>query len=359
MTSLAQDFATQAFESCSALKAQIEVTTRCNYRCGHCYNFDRAVPGAKGHAGLATSEWKDIIRQVTDLGVIELTFTGGEATLRSDLTELIGYARALHLIVNLRTNGSLLNPKRLAEYADAGLQDLDVTLYGFSAESHDRFTGARGSFETTLQSLEYLKRHHPKLKTLVTIAMLAHNHHEHHLKSQLEGRLKMGIRSNIACHGRNELDMSAQQHQVPLDRHVELQPVQKDELVQLGSKSSGDAETFRCGCARTSFFINSEGLVTPCAEVPWEAGDLKSTSLQTIWNSSEVFETIRNLASHDWKTCNGCALTHVCKRRNCSAFKYNGNYTDADPQYGRLAYARFKAYGVPKPPCLEDETSAS
>ena len=65
---------------------------------------------------------------------------------------------------------------------------------------------------------------------------------------------------------------------------------------------------------------------------------------------------IRNLQSQDWTTCHGCPLTKVCGRRNCSAFKYGGNYTDFDSSHGQIAYHRFKDYGVSKPPCLANES---
>ena len=230
-----QEFAIQAFEKCEALKAQIEVTTRCNFKCGFCYNLNRDAPDAKGDPGLSTAEWKDIIRQIADLGVIELTFTGGEASLRSDLAELIQCASSHHLIVNLRTNGSLLNPRRLESYAEAGLQDLMVTLYGFSAETHDRFTGFKGSFEKTLENLEKVTKRYPKLRTFITITVLAHNYHEIELKSVLEDRLQASIQANIVCHGRNDLSLDAQEHAVPLNEHVKLRPPKAGELRLLDS----------------------------------------------------------------------------------------------------------------------------
>ena len=359
MSSVPQQFAKLAFDSCQALKAQIEVTTRCNYRCGHCYNFDRQEPGAKGHPGLPTQSWKDIIQQIAELGVLELTFTGGEATLRSDLAELINFANTHSLFVNLRTNGALLSASQVNAYAAAGLRDLDITLYGFSPESHDKFTGSKGSFEKTLNNLESLVINQPQLRTFITIALLNHNRHETHLLKQLQTRLNRNIRVNIACNGRNDFELNSLNHALPLAEHVKLWPVEKHDIDKLTGPEAGDASTFRCGCARISLFINAEGIVTPCAEVPWEAGDLKTTSLREIWDHSKVFDQIRNLTAQDWQTCNGCALTKVCGRRNCTAYKLNGNYTDPDPQHGQLAYARFKDYGVDKPPCLVSSTETS
>ena len=54
-----------------------------------------------------------------------------------------------------------------------------VTLYGFSAGIvHDRFTGFKGSFEKTLENLEEVTKRYPKLRTFITITVLAHNYHE-------------------------------------------------------------------------------------------------------------------------------------------------------------------------------------
>ena len=70
-------------------RMDLAVTYRCNNDCAHCYNSrERNFPE------LTTEQWFKIIDQLWALGVPHLVFTGGEATLRNDLPELIHHAES-------------------------------------------------------------------------------------------------------------------------------------------------------------------------------------------------------------------------------------------------------------------------
>ena len=65
--------------------AHLEVAARCQLACSYCYARDRPA------TELSTSQWKAIISDLASYGVFQITFGGGEPTLREDLKE-----RALH-----------------------------------------------------------------------------------------------------------------------------------------------------------------------------------------------------------------------------------------------------------------------
>jgi len=56
------------------LSAMIEIADRCNEACVHCYQ----VQGQKGE--LSTDEWRSILDELAEMGVLFLTISGGEAT---------------------------------------------------------------------------------------------------------------------------------------------------------------------------------------------------------------------------------------------------------------------------------------
>nr|MCR5094273.1 radical SAM protein [Lachnospiraceae bacterium] len=67
-----------------------EGTWHCNQNCIHCY--------AAGQSGseeeeLDTDTWKKILEKLKAIGVPQVTFTGGEPTMREDLIELIDAAQ--------------------------------------------------------------------------------------------------------------------------------------------------------------------------------------------------------------------------------------------------------------------------
>lgn len=61
-----------------------ELTYRCNHKCLFCSCPWEKQPEMK-EKELSLAEWKEIFAKVKEHGVRQITFTGGEATLRDDL----------------------------------------------------------------------------------------------------------------------------------------------------------------------------------------------------------------------------------------------------------------------------------
>ena len=72
----------------------------CNQKCVHCYAAGQTLSDEEE---LSTEEWKKILDKCREAGIPQVTFTGGEPTMREDLMELIRYAR--WFISRLNTNG--------------------------------------------------------------------------------------------------------------------------------------------------------------------------------------------------------------------------------------------------------------
>ena len=79
----------------------LELTYRCPLKCSWCNNpLDFEDYGAQE---LSTDEWKKALREVRELGALQLGFTGGEPLLRDDLEALVAYADSIGFYTNLIT----------------------------------------------------------------------------------------------------------------------------------------------------------------------------------------------------------------------------------------------------------------
>ena len=88
-----------------------EITHRCPLHCPYCSNPTQlALPSSE----LSTDEWKRVLAEAAELGVLHVGFSGGEPLQRADLTELVRAARAVGLYSNLITS-SLGFTRRRAE----------------------------------------------------------------------------------------------------------------------------------------------------------------------------------------------------------------------------------------------------
>src|SRR4030095_7190721 len=67
--------------------AMIEISDRCNEVCVHCYQ----IQGRKGE--MSTEEIKTVLDELADMGVLFLTLSGGEPTLRKDFLDIVRHAR--------------------------------------------------------------------------------------------------------------------------------------------------------------------------------------------------------------------------------------------------------------------------
>ena len=117
------------------MRLGIEITSRCNARCGHC----SAACGPHGRASLSTDRLQDIMSEAAELnrGTLEFALTGGEPFLDTEqLQSLIAHGHALGAIVSCVSNGFWATTLQrgvdvLQPLADAGLQMLGISSSRF------------------------------------------------------------------------------------------------------------------------------------------------------------------------------------------------------------------------------------
>ena len=109
----------------------------CNQKCVHCY---AAGQENAEEAELPTDDWKRIIDRCRAAGVTQVTFTGGEPTMREDLFELIDYAR--WFVTRLNTNGIKLTREYCDRLRDVSIDSVQITFYSHERGVHDELVGA-------------------------------------------------------------------------------------------------------------------------------------------------------------------------------------------------------------------------
>lgn len=158
-------------------RLDIELTERCNNNCLHC-NINLPADDARAKAReLRTRDWKNILRQIADAGVLSVRFTGGEPLLREDFSELYLFARRLGLTVLIFTNGRLITPQ-LADLLSRipPREALEVSVYGMREKSYEAVTRAKGSYAEFCRGLELLRKR--KIRFVVKGALLPPNRGE-------------------------------------------------------------------------------------------------------------------------------------------------------------------------------------
>lgn len=123
-------------------------TWHCNQKCIHCYAAGQ--PQAQEQE-LTTGEWKAVLDKCREIGIPQITFTGGEPTMREDLPELIAHAR--WFVSRLNTNGVKLTEEYCAELRKAELDSMQITFYSKEEAVHNQLVGAN-NYDKTLAGIK-------------------------------------------------------------------------------------------------------------------------------------------------------------------------------------------------------------
>lgn len=150
-------------------KALVQITERCNQYCAHCF----VSAGNKGDDIELEKIHKILIPQLKACRVISVTITGGEPFVHHRIIEIVSLFRDVGMSVSICTNATCINEDQIKELATIGAVHCNVSLDGFSPESHGQFRGDKKSFETTISTIRALAEFHLLQGLLVTPNILA------------------------------------------------------------------------------------------------------------------------------------------------------------------------------------------
>jgi sulfatase maturation enzyme AslB (radical SAM superfamily) len=146
------DSARDVDRACRPIYCVWEITLACDLACRHCGS--RA--GRARSDELTTAECLDLVRQMAELGVKEVTLIGGEAYLRSDWVEIVAAIVDHGMWATMTTGGRGLTRERALAGARAGLKSTSVSVDGSEA-THDRLRGVEGSYRAAFEALQHLR----------------------------------------------------------------------------------------------------------------------------------------------------------------------------------------------------------
>lgn len=293
------------------LRVDLAITYLCNNKCEHCY-----MGGSQKRDELTTGKWKEVIDIVDSINVGSIIFTGGEPTLRKDLTELVDYNH--DLVTGLVTNGRLLTRDLVHELEAAELDHIQITIEG-SKETHNKMVGA-DAYDETLNGIKAALGSDMYILTNTTLTK--QNYKEFpDLLDMLHG---MGLR-NFAV---NSIIYSGKAENADYGLSVnDLKPILediKDLSVEYGMDMIWYTPTRRCeldpvelglglkccSAARINVTVEPDGNVIPCQSWFESMGNILKDPWEDIWNS-ELAKSIR-ARKYMPEECSDCLMYENC-----------------------------------------------
>lgn len=304
----------------------LEITQSCNYKCHHCYNFDRTkeMPEDLKANALKPEEILNIIDQVAEAGALYLNFSGGEALLHPHLDDFIRRAKNHHMEARLKTNGSLLTKDRCQKLDSAGLAGMDISLYGFSEFSYQKLTGRTEMFSKTISGIQLAVEQGFD----VYVSIILHRYNIDELKAMVEFCRSTGVQFQFSTEITERYDNSSGSRDFEITSEQfskQLSGEFADIFLHLNPEKA-----VQCSCAKTVCGISSSGEVYPCIGAPIPSGNLRDKTFSDIWKNSEVLNGIRGLKKTDFKNCMTCNHIEYCNRSSGSVYSNTKEYTGCD-----------------------------
>jgi pyrroloquinoline quinone biosynthesis protein E len=315
-----------------------ELTYGCPLHCPYCSNPLELAAYADE---LTTGEWRRVLAEARELGVLQLHLSGGEPLLRRDLPEIVRSASELGLYTNLITSALGLTPRRAVELRAAGLDHVQISIQADEPALSDHIAGTT-SFDRKLAAARLVK----ELGWPLTLNVVLHRHNVDRITGIIDLAEELGAdRVELAhtqyygwaLHNRDALLPSRAQLEradlVVRAAHERLQG-RMEVIYVLPDYFGRYPKPCMGGWGRRQLTVVPNGDVLPCPtaqDLPLPRASVREHSLAWIWAESPLFQRFRGT---DWMPlpCRGCDRREVdfggCR---CQAFALTGDAARTDP----------------------------
>jgi len=335
-SSLVANLIAKAHSNHQPLFPTLEITQICNLACKHCYNFDRTKQATPNNQQehMSSAQIENAIEQLRDLGALWINLSGGEPLTHPDILRFVNKASECHLIPRLKTNGLLFDEAMAERLKRAGLKGLDVSIYGASEETYEKFTKRPGK-EKAFNALKIAK----EKGFDISASIIIHKLNLSELSQMISQCQKLGVKFQLSDEITERYDKSPGARDYEIDGN-DMKMLLSSEHGQL-FKYKNHEQGLQCSCAKTVIGIGFDGSVYPCIGAPILAGNIKEQALAEIWKNSPVFSKIRNLRKEDFKSCNTCDFIDHCNRSSGGIYANTGDYCGCDSK--TLEFSRIRS----------------
>lgn len=330
--------------------AHFSITGKCNYRCKHCY---MSAPDAK-MGELNHDTIMNIINQLGDCGIMNVSLTGGEPLVRDDFLDIVDALLERDInITQIYSNGALVNEKLLRELDKRNIHpEFNMSYDG--AGWHDWLRGINGAEKIVDDAFKLCRDMGFKTGS----EMCLHQHNKHTLRESIKhlgslgvSSLKVNPVSNTGEWAKNNFGQAINFKELFALYLAYIPEYYQDNMplsIMLGGlfaarmnepdyfdipvfKPDIDPEIFCiCGHARLVMYISPEGRILPCMALAGMSDNIQNKfpvitqkSLPECLNNSFYMNFINTRASEY------LALNQICGECRYSRHCFGGCRADA------------------------------
>jgi len=310
---------------------EVEITTRCNFACKHCYNRGGFI------GDLPCEKIQSLIDFAFKNNLINFVITGGEPLIHPKFGRIATLIFRKKIIARekkprfiLQTNGFFLEKIPLFYLKAFDLIHLSTDVVG----------GLRDDTSHLRKTIFFLKKHHVSFYLFFTV-------HKKNL-SYIDEFINFGLKNDIK---------TAFNFLLPVNPDLRKLTLSRLEIFRVGNKLVNyyqKREILRPSCPLLSVFekkrisssyignlggcvagiaaciVGANGEVMPCPFLRISAGNIYKESLESIWLRSKVFKILRERSKYK-KPCGNCGFLSFCGGCRARAFLMTNDLLGPDP----------------------------
>ena len=340
----------------SPLSFELEITSRCNLNCRHCFINLPASDRKAASQELKLEEIKRIVDEAVDLGALWCLLTGGEPLLRKDFREIYLYLKRKGLLVTVFTNATLITEELADLFKKYPPRDVEVSVYGIKKETFGQVTRRPEAFQNFKKGLDILQQTGIKVR-FKAMFMRSNIHESEEIATFCRENTKDFYRFDPLLHLRYDRNEK---------RNAEIisERLSAEEIVKLEKKDSERSRAlelkcslqnnssqrkktnsflFHCGAGAYGFSVSYDGLFRLCSSL-WHPDciyDLRNGSLKEAWES--FTPSVRSKTSENpeyLKNCSVCPLIDLCLWCPAHAYLETGEMDKKPENFCRVARTR-------------------
>ena len=325
----------------------IELTSKCNYRCVHCYGGDTRDIGE-----IELDFIYSLIDQIVDAGGLSIALTGGEVLTYPHFIPVYKYIKSRGCFVTVLSNASYISKEHIDLFNEYPLSVFSTTMYGATEETYESITGVKGSFKKFINAIEMMNNYDIPVE-IKAIALKQNKDEIFKIKQFADDRnIRFIYATNVrpmdtgSCVNQKSQLSSSEVMWFDINdptRNVFWNNISSIDNVKSRFKRKVMGNyLYLCKCGEQSYFITSNGMLYACAKERFRGIDLHRHPFADSWRT--MTDSIGSLTATDNFKCLHCKWIEYCEQCTAENQLATGNVEHPPAYKCELAKMRYLYY---------------
>ncbi|MDD2935216.1 MAG: radical SAM protein [Candidatus Pacebacteria bacterium] len=323
----------------SPLTVQLEITSKCNHRCTHCYNYWRSDNSIE--TTLTEIDLIKIMENLRNSEIMQMVITGGEPMIFSNLLiKGLELAKDFGIRCSINSNSTLVTSE-IAQAIKRNNSSVLTSMLSFDPDKHDSLTNSRGSCARLVKGIKMLIDE--GVSVGVNMVVMKQNLYDVYKTGSFANSLGVkNFTSTKVCPSLGDNIFE----KLKLDKDDNL--ILFDQLLRLKNESGIDVDTLTaypsclsqdwnkygkfllgrsCSAGKTFCAIGSSGKLRACVQHDEEYGNAITEPITSIWKKLGKWRDGSLLPDK----CKKCQYLYLCGAGCRATCQFFGDIKSLDP----------------------------